>query len=84
MIRSALVMALLATPAVAAPAHREPTPAIVDQSRADPARPPSTEPTDQGSPAEQARIRERKAFMQRQGASEARMKKTIGGICSGC
>lgn len=84
MIRSALVMALLVTPAVAAPAHRQPTPATVDQSKADPARPASTESQEEGSPAERARIRDRKAFMQRQGASEARMKKTIGGICSGC
>lgn len=84
MIRSVIAMVFLATPAMAAPAHRQPTPATVQQLTADPARPASADAKDPVGQTEQARIKARNTFMKRQEASDAKMKRTIGGICSGC
>jgi hypothetical protein len=56
----------------------------MQQPSADPAQPASADAKDPAGQTEQARIKERNAFMKRQEASEAKMKKTLGAVCSGC
>ena len=85
MIRSAIALVFLAAPALAAPTgHRQPTPATVQQPGTDPAPPSNMDTRTQATQTEHARIEARKSFMKRQGASDAKLKRTIGGICSGC
>jgi hypothetical protein len=87
MIRSAIALVFLATPAIAAPAapaHRQPTPATVQQPSADPARPVDTDAKVQAPQTEQARIKTQKELDGRQKAMDARMKRTMSGVCRGC
>jgi hypothetical protein len=84
MIRSAVVFVLLAAPACAAPAHRQPTPATVQPPGADPAPAASAATRGQPPQAEQARTKMQQDLDRRQKSMDARMKKTMGGVCSGC
>ncbi|GJE14475.1 hypothetical protein FOHLNKBM_5550 [Methylobacterium longum] len=85
MIRSAIALALVATSAIAAPtAHRQPTPAALPQTRGNPTNPGSTDakaPVAQMNPDRNKMQRE---FDERQKAMDAKTKRTMGGICSGC
>ena len=85
MIRSAIVLVFLAAPAVAAPTgHRQPTPATVQQPGIDPAQPASTDGKAQAAQEDESRAKTQKELDQRQKAMDAKMKRTMGGICSGC
>ena len=87
MIRSAVVcvsLAAAALPAVAAPAHRQPTPATKPAPDADPALPVRADTKGQPAQTEQARMKVQQDLDRRQKAMDARMKKTMGGVCSGC
>ncbi|WP_459774038.1 hypothetical protein [Methylobacterium sp. CM6257] len=87
MIRSAVALVFLATPVIAAPAHRQPTPATVQQPGADPARPASADEKAQAAQAaqdERVRSKVRKDLDARQKAMDARTNQSIGSICHGC
>lgn len=87
MIRSAVVMLIVITPAIAKPAglaHRLNTPATTQQAVADPTDHSSTETRAQAAQSEEARIKARRTFMKRQEASDVKLKRTIGGVCRGC
>lgn len=83
MIRVIVAFALVAIPATAAPARRQPTPATLQQG-SDPANLASTDGTAQAAQNEQARSQMQKELDARQKAMDARTKKTIGSICNGC
>ncbi|MBP1179262.1 hypothetical protein JOE48_001226 [Methylobacterium sp. PvR107] len=83
MIRFAIALVFLATPALAAPARRQPTPATVQQG-SDPANPASTDGMAEAAEKEQARGTMQKELDARQKAMDARTKRTIGSICRGC
>jgi len=84
MIRSAIALVFLAAPAFAAPAHRQPTPAAVQQPSADPARPASTDARSQAAQTEVARSKMQKDLDARMKAMDGRTQRTIGSICKGC
>jgi len=84
MLRFATVLMVIGTPAIAAPAHRQPTPATVQQPGADPAQSASTDAKAQAAQGDQSRATMQKELDQRQKVMDAKMKRTMGGICNGC
>ena len=77
-IRSAIVVFLVATPAIAAPAHRQPTPGAVQPSN-DPGSILGMDPKRkaQVDKAERERVAQQKSF-------DDKMGKTMNTICRGC
>jgi hypothetical protein len=84
MIRSAIALAFLAAPAIAAPAHRQPTPATVQQPGADPSNPASADEKAKTAQTEQSRVEQQKAIDARMKAADERMHRSMGTICKGC
>ena len=77
-IRSAIAVLLVATPAIAAPAHRQPTPGAVQPS-GDPGSMTGMDPKTkaQADKAERERVAQQKLF-------DDKMGKTMNTICRGC
>ena len=85
MIRSAIVLSLVATSAIAAPtAHRQPTPAALPQASGNPTSPGSTDTKTPVAQMNPDRNKMQREFDEQQKAMDARTKRTMGGICSGC
>jgi hypothetical protein len=84
MIRSAIALVLVATPVLAAPAHRQPTPATVQQPGADPANPAIADEKAKAAQTEQSRVEQQKATDARMKAADERMRRSMGTICKGC
>lgn len=85
MIRSAIALVFLAAPAIAAPTgHRQPTPVTVQQPGSDPAPTANTDAKTQAAQTDLDRAKMQKELDARQKAMDAKTKRTMGGICSGC
>jgi len=78
MIRSAIAVLLVATPAIAAPAHRQPTPGAVQPS-GDPGSITGMDPKRkaQMDKADRERVAQQKSF-------DDKMGRTMNTICRGC
>ena len=78
MIRSAIAVLLVTAPAIAAPAHRQPTPATVQPS----GDPGSITGTDSNQKAQMDKLDRERAAKQK--TFDAKMNKTMDSICRGC